>query len=113
MEVANTGSQLTVAKNPLYLNAGVNSKTRAAAVFASSSRGDGGDLARPPRQQCREPRPMPAAVDLGIANDGKRPGHEQAAQIAVALFVDTAKPVLAPTRVLLRHEPDPGREAAA
>ena len=56
---------------------------------------------------------MPAAVDLGIANDGKRPGHEQAAQIAVALFADTAEPVLAPTLVLLRHEPDPGREAAA
>jgi hypothetical protein len=31
---------------------------------------------------------MPAAVDLGIANDGKRPGHEQAAQIAVALFAE-------------------------
>jgi hypothetical protein len=29
------------------------------------------------------------------------------------LFADTAEPVLAPTRVLLRHEPDPGREAAA
>jgi hypothetical protein len=38
---------------------------------------------------------MLGAVDLGIANDGKRPGHEQATQIAVALFADIAEPVLA------------------
>ena len=54
---------------------------------------DGGDFGRPPRQQCRKPRPMPGAVDPGIANDGERAGHEQAAQIAVALFADTAEPV--------------------
>ena len=27
---------------------------------------------RSPRQQCREPRPMSGAIDLGIANNGKR-----------------------------------------
>ena len=63
---------------------------------------DGGDLGWPTRQQCREPRPTLGAVDPGIANDGERAGHEQAAQIAVALFADAAEPVLAPARVLLR-----------
>ncbi len=28
--------------------------------------------------------------------------------VAIALFADTAELVLAPARVLLRHEPDPG-----
>jgi hypothetical protein len=49
-------------------------------------------------------------VDLGIADNGERTGHKQAAQIAVTLLADTSKPVLAPTGVLLRHDPDPGRE---
>src|ERR1035437_3493428 len=57
---------------------------------------DGGDLRRPPSQQCREPGPTLGAMDLGIADDGERTGHEQAAQIAVTLFADTAEPVLAP-----------------
>src|SRR5665213_1201171 len=57
---------------------------------------DGGNLRRPPRQQCREPRPMLGAIDLGVADDGKRAGHEQAAQIAITLLADTAEPVLAP-----------------
>jgi transposase len=35
---------------------------------------------------------------------------QQAAQIAIALLTDTAQLVLAPARVLLRHEPNPGRE---
>jgi hypothetical protein len=39
---------------------------------------------------------MPGAIDLGIANDGERARHEQAAQIAIALLADTAEPVLAP-----------------
>src|SRR6476660_2443669 len=73
---------------------------------------DGGDLGRPPRQQCREPGPVLGTMDLGITDDGERPSHEQAAQIAIALLADTAEPVLAPARVLLRHEPDPGREIA-
>ncbi len=53
---------------------------------------------------------MLGAVDLGVADDGQRSGHEQAAQIAVPLFADAAEPVLAPTRMLLRNEPNPGRE---
>jgi len=35
------------------------------------------DLRRTPRQQCREPGPMLGAMDLGIADDGERPGHER------------------------------------
>src|ERR1017187_9513088 len=57
---------------------------------------DGSHLGRAPREQCREPGPVLGAVDLGIADDGERTGHEQAAQIAVTLFADTAEPVLAP-----------------
>ena len=39
---------------------------------------------------------MFGAMDLGVTDDGERAGHEQAAQIAVTLFADTAEPVLAP-----------------
>src|SRR5450759_417258 len=74
---------------------------------------DRSNLCRAPRQQCREPRPVFRAVDLGIANDGECAGREQAAQIAVTLFADAAEPVLAPARALLRHEPDPGREVSS
>src|SRR5664280_2575015 len=74
---------------------------------------DGGDLGRPPREQCRKPGPMLGAMDLGIADDGERAGDEQAAQIAVTLLADTAEPVLAPARMLFRHGPDRGREGAA
>src|SRR3979490_563122 len=74
---------------------------------------DGGDLGRSPGQQCREPGAVFGTVDLGIADDGECTGHEQAAQIAVTLFADAAEPVLAPARVLLRNEPDPGREVAS
>ena len=38
---------------------------------------------------------MPGAVDLGIADDSQCSGHEQTAQIAVALFADAAEPLLA------------------
>jgi hypothetical protein len=34
-----------------------------------------------PRQQRREPGPMLGAVDLGVADDGQRTGHEQAAHV--------------------------------
>src|SRR5260370_7977902 len=71
---------------------------------------DRGDLRWPPRQQCREPGPMFRAMDLGIADDGQRARREQAAQIAISLLADTAELVLTPARVLLGHEPDPGRE---
>src|SRR5215470_9833567 len=71
---------------------------------------DGSDLGRSPRQQSREPGPMPGAMDHGIADHGERASREQAAQIAITLLADAAKPVLAAAGVLLRHEPDPGRE---
>jgi hypothetical protein len=48
---------------------------------------DSSDLSRPPRQQCREPGPMLGAMDLGIADDGERTDHEQAAQIAVTCLL--------------------------
>src|ERR1700686_125551 len=76
-------------------------------------KGDGGNLGRAPPQQRREPGPMPGAMDLGIADHGECSGHEQAAQIAVTLFADTAEPFLPPPRVLLRNEPNPGREVTA
>src|SRR5258708_26538268 len=53
---------------------------------------------------------MFGAMDFGIADDGQRTSGEQAAQIAIALFADTAELVLAPARALLRREPDPGRK---
>src|SRR6266571_4870672 len=63
------------------------------------------NLGGPPRQQCCEPRPVLRAMDFGIADDGERPGREQAAQIAIALLANAAaEPFLAPARVLLRHE---------
>jgi len=71
---------------------------------------DGSDLGGSPRQQSSEPGSMRCAVDLGIADHGERASREQAAQIAIALFADTAKLVFTPARVLLRHEPNPGRE---
>src|SRR5439155_22582313 len=49
----------------------------------------------------------------GVADDGQCTGHEQATQIAVPLFADAAEPVLAPTRVLLGNEPNPGREVTS
>jgi hypothetical protein len=69
---------------------------------------DGRDLRGSPRQQRGKPRPVLGAMDFGIADDGERAGREQAAQVAIASFADTAEPVLAATRVLLRHESDPG-----
>src|SRR5664279_8969 len=56
---------------------------------------DSGNLGRLSRQQRREPGPMPGAMDLGVTDDSKRAGHEQAPQIAVTLFADAAEPVLA------------------
>src|SRR5450759_5084793 len=71
---------------------------------------DSGDFGRAPRQQRREPGPMLGAVNLGVADDSECSRHEQAAQIAIPPFADAAEPVLAPARVLLRNQPNPGRE---
>jgi hypothetical protein len=46
-------------------------------------------------------------LDLGVTNHRGSARCEQAAQI---LFADTAEFVLVPTRVLLWHQADPGRE---
>ena len=73
---------------------------------------DGGDFGRPSCQQRCDPGPILGAVDLGMANDGECAGHEQAAQIAIPLFVDTAEPIPTPARVLFGNQPDPGREVA-
>ena len=43
---------------------------------------------------------MSGAMDLGIADHGERTGREQTAQIAIASFADTAKPVLGDTSAL-------------
>ena len=56
---------------------------------------------------------MLGAVDFGVADYGQRAGGEQAAQIAIALFADTAELFPASARVLLWHEPDPGREVSS
>jgi hypothetical protein len=45
-----------------------------------------------------------------LRHAGVSASREQAAQIAIALLADAAELVLSPTRVLLRHEPHPGRE---
>jgi hypothetical protein len=45
---------------------------------------------------------MFGAMDLGIADDGERTRGEQAAQIAITLFADTAELVLAPAQVVVR-----------
>ena len=71
---------------------------------------DSGNFGRPSRQQRCDPGPILGAVDLGIANDGECAGHEQAAQIAIPLFADTAEPIPTAARVLFGNQPDPGRE---
>ena len=73
---------------------------------------DGRDFGRPSSQQPCEPGPMLSTMDLGVSDDSERADYKQAAQIAVSLFADTAEPVPTPARMLLRHEPDPGREVA-
>jgi hypothetical protein len=55
-------------------------------------KGDGSDFGRPSCQQCCDPGPMLSAMEFGIADDGECARHEQATQIAVPLFADTAEP---------------------
>ena len=45
-----------------------------------------------------------------IFNDGERAGAEQGSDIPVASLGDIAEPLPAAARILLGHEPDPGRE---
>ena len=74
---------------------------------------DRGNLGWPPGQQRRKPRPAFGAMDLGIADHRKRTSREQTAQVAITLFADTAELVLASTRVLPGHKPDPGRKVSS
>jgi hypothetical protein len=66
---------------------------------------DRGNLGWPPGQQRRKPTPVFGAMDLGIADHRKCTRCEQASQIAVALFADTAKLVLAPLECCLGTSP--------
>jgi len=53
---------------------------------------------------------MSGAMDLGVSDDCKRPGRKQTSQIAIPLLADAAELFLAPARVLLGHEANPGCE---
>src|SRR5262249_43527218 len=57
-----------------------------------------------------EPRPMFRAMELGVADDSECAGHEQAAQIAIPLFADTAEFVSTPARVLPGNQSDPSEK---
>jgi len=52
------------------------------------------------------------AVDLRVADNGKRARTEERTQITIALPADAAEPHLAAARVLFGNEPYPGREVA-
>ena len=56
---------------------------------------DGGDLVGRRASNAVSPGAVLCAMDLGIAGHGENPGGEQAAQMAIALLPDAAKPVLA------------------
>jgi hypothetical protein len=68
---------------------------------------NGCDLSGSSGQQSSEPGPMTSTMDFGIADHSERTGRKQAAQIAIALFADTAQLVLATARVLLRYRAQP------
>ena len=50
----------------------------------------------------------PVPVNLGVPDDGERSNRKQASQVAIALLADAAELVLAPARVLLGHQSNPG-----
>src|SRR5512137_1810895 len=74
---------------------------------------DRGYLGRPARHQSAQPWPLVSAMFLRIADDGHRAGDEQPAQVSIALLGDAAESVLAASRVLLGHQPDPGGKIAS
>src|SRR6202022_4032339 len=78
---------------PVALTLGHHGPRHPRDLVGECDRSDFGWLAR---QQRGEPGPMFAAVDLGIADDRQRPGPEQTARIAVALFADAAEPFPTP-----------------
>ena len=88
------------------------------AIIAHAIRGelvgerDSGDFRRPSCQQRCDPGPILGAVDLGIANDSERAGHEQAAQIAIPRLLILPSLSRPPLECCFGNQPDPGREVA-
>src|SRR6266536_2838790 len=50
---------------------------------------------------------------LGAPQHSDRPDDENAPQVAISLLGNRSELLLAPGRILPRHQPDPGREIAA
>ena len=71
------------------------------AILLASATGHPGRSAL--HQSC-EPRQVLGAVPLGIADDGRRADNQQPSQVSIALLGDTAEPVLATGRMLLRRQ---------
>src|SRR5215470_2017839 len=67
------------------------------------------DLEGSSRQEPREPGIF-LRVLLGAPQDGMCADDENASQIAVALLGDRTELLLAPGRILSRHQPNPSRE---
>src|SRR5262245_17697283 len=76
------------------------------------SKCNGSDLDRPTPHQTSEPRPF-CAVLACISDDGHGAGHEQPAQMSIALFRDAAQSLFAAGRMLSRHQADPCSKTAA
>src|SRR3954453_16871115 len=70
------------------------------------------DLEGSPRQEVREPGILPGIL-LGAPQRSDRPDDENAPQVAISLLGDRSELLLAPGRILPRHQPDPGREIAS
>src|SRR5476649_2406191 len=69
------------------------------------------DLDRSTAHQPYEPGSL-GAVLLRVADHCRGSSDKQPSQIAIALFGNVAKSLLATSRMLLRHQPDPGRKTA-
>src|SRR5260370_24680238 len=67
------------------------------------------DLEGPPRRELREPEIF-LRILPGSPQHSNRSDDENAPQVAVALLGDWPELLLAPGRILSRHQPDPGRE---
>src|SRR5262245_20068690 len=63
-----------------------------------------------PRQELREPGILPGIL-LGAPQHSDRPDDENAPQVAVSLLGDRSELLLAPGRILPRHQSDPGAKS--
>ena len=70
------------------------------------------DLEGSAGQEAREPEIF-LRVLHGATQDGMRADDENTSQIAVALLGDRSKLLLAPGRILSRHQPNPSRKIAS